>query len=76
MRRLQIVAVRSQVTGQWGYCPRQALDVLRLDMDDKPTGLLTPEDAITAARKDRSIGKGARFFIREGGALGDVEVQS
>lgn len=62
--RLTIVAVQSKVTQHWGYGPEHALHLLHLEYDDKPSGYLTAADALAAARKDRSIPKGARFEVR------------
>lgn len=52
---MTIVVMQSKVTGHWGYGPLIALDLLNLDREDKPTGLLTAEDAVRAALRDKSM---------------------
>lgn len=61
MQPITIVIVQSKVTGQWSYCPEPALTILRLDMDDKPSGYHTALDATRAAKQDRSIPTHAKF---------------
>lgn len=62
--KTEIVAIRSKVTGQWSYCPAPAVSILRLHLDDKPTGFMTADEALAAARADRSVPKGATFTVQ------------
>lgn len=63
--KLTIVAVRSTVTGQWNYCPLIALPIIGrvLEYDDEPSELLTAEEALSAARADKTIPAGSLFKI-------------
>lgn len=49
---------KSKVTGQYCYCPKPAASILRLELDDKPTGLLTVE----AAKEEATRLWGAQNF--------------
>ena len=61
---ITIIAVQSRVTRQWNYCPIFAVSLLRPEYDDKPSGFNTAEEALAAARKDKSIPKGSRFQVQ------------
>jgi hypothetical protein len=65
MLPMTIVIVQSSVTQQWNYCPEPALSLLRLDMDDKPSGYNTAMDARRAAKQDRSIPTHATFRVQK-----------
>lgn len=62
-----IVAIRSTVTGHWGYCPEAALSFFLLNMEyaEDKTGHLTADQALDAARADKTIPRGATFKALE-----------
>ena len=58
-------ASQSSVTGEWNYCPEVALPILGriLELDDKPTGYKTAEEAFAAARANKTVPKSATFRL-------------
>lgn len=60
-----IVAIQSTVTGQWNYCPQTAVPILGriLELDEKPSGYATAEEAFAAARQNRKVPKNAEFRL-------------
>jgi len=58
---IQMAIIESRVTGKWNYCPEVARDLLRLELDDKDSGLPTAAAAIKAAKRDRTVPKGSTF---------------
>lgn len=61
---MKIAIIQSVVTGQWNYCPTQHRELLRLDLDDKPSAYTTPEAAEQAAKDDKTILCVTLQFIR------------
>ncbi len=63
---LVIVAVQSKINGGWGYGPKQALGLLHLEQDEFAP-FATAEDALAAARRDKTIPADAKFEVASEG---------
>ena len=65
---MTIVAIRSTVTGRWNYCPELALHLgwdRLLEYDGDSGGWATSDEALSAARADKSVPKGSKFKALE-----------
>lgn len=69
--KMEIVIVKSNVTGEYGWCPRDAYESLKLLMhyEDKRSYLTTADEAIAECRRDKNIPKNAKFTV-----IPDMEV--
>jgi hypothetical protein len=59
---LTIVIVQSNVNGNWGYCPADAQKLLKPELDDEAS-YKTSDDALAAAKRDKTIPKGTQFKV-------------
>lgn len=59
---MKIQITKSMITGGWGYCPAEAATMLVPEFSAE-ANFKTADEAIAAAKADRTVPKGAEFVI-------------